>query len=265
MQVNTLEAMTRIGFAARGVMYLLIGYLALKTGSSSGSGGALDYLNGGAGKLLLGLMATGFMGYGLWRLSEAVVDTEGNGSDTEGIFKRAGGFISGVIHLGLAVYSIKIIAGGQPKSGNGAEQGAATALALPGGQTVLTIVAIMLFATGVYQFVKAAQLSFLRHVDQRVAREGWVRWSGRLGYAARGAVFLIISNFLWNAARQESAQQAGSTGEAIQSLSGTTQIAVAAGLMLFGVFSLIEARYRRINNPEVLERLRARAASMREA
>ena len=259
MQATKLETVTRMGFAARGIMYLLIGFLALKTGSSAGSGGALEHLNGGSAQLLLGLMALGFLGYGFWRVSEAVIDTEGQGDDTQGIIKRAAGFLSGLIHLGLAGYAVKLIRGQGGGGGDGAEQGAATALALPGGQTLLMLAAAVLFVTGVYQFVKAIKLGFLRHLEQQAAREGWVRWAGRLGYAARGAVFLVISYFLWNAAREASAEQAGSTGEALQSLSPTVQAIVAAGLMLFGLFSLVEARYRRINNPRVLERLRAGA------
>ena len=262
MQAGKLETITRIGFAARGIMYLLIGFLALKTGGSSGSGGALEYLNGSGGKLLLGVMALGFLGYGLWRVSEALVDTEGNGSDAKGGVKRAAGLLSGLIHLGLGLYAVKLVSGGPGGSGDGAEQGAAAALALPGGQTLLTAAAVVLLVTGLYQLVKAAKLGFLRHLEPKAAGQDWVRWAGRLGYAARGIVFLVLSYFLWNAARQASAEQAGSTGDALQSLSPGLQALVAAGLMLFGLFSLVEARYRRINDPRVLERLQAKAARM---
>ncbi|HEV2080138.1 MAG TPA: DUF1206 domain-containing protein [Allosphingosinicella sp.] len=261
MQASKFQAFTRVGFAARGIMYILIGFLALKFGRTQGSGGALEYLGSGAGQALLLAMALGFLAYGLWRLSEAVIDTEGHGDDTKGKVIRAAGLVSGVVHLGLALYALRLGlggAGGSSGAPNGAEQGAATTLALPGGQTLLMVAAAILLGAGLYQFVKAAKLGFLRHLDERACRAAWVRWVGRLGYAARGAVFLIVAYSLWTAARQDSAQQAEGTGEALGSLPPTMQAAVAVGLALFGIFSLVEARYRRINDPQVLERLGAR-------
>lgn len=261
MQASKFEAFTRAGFAARGIMYILIGFLALKFGRTEGSGGALEYLDSGAGQALLVAMALGFLGYGLWRISEAVLDTEGHGDDAKGKVIRAAGLVSGVVHLGLALYALRLGLGGGGSSGSGgAEQGAATTLALPGGQTLLVIASAVLLGAGLYQFIKAAKLGFLRHLDQQACRAAWVRWVGRLGYAARGAVFLIVAYSLWRAARQDSAQQADGTGEALGSLPPTMQAAVAAGLALFGIFSLVEARYRRINDPQVLERLGARSA-----
>ena len=263
MQASKFETLTRAGFAARGVMYILIGFLALKFGRTEGSGGALEYLGSGSGQALLVVMALGFLAYGLWRISEAVIDTEGHGDEAKGKAIRAAGLLSGLVHLGLALYALRLVLGGTGSSGSadGAEQGAATTLALPAGQTLLVVAAALLLAAGVYQFVKAAKLGFLRHLDQRASGEAWVQWSGRLGYAARGAVFLIVAYSLWNAARQDSAQQAGGTGEALGSLPPTMQALVAGGLALFGLFSLVEARYRRINDPRVLDRLAARSRS----
>ena len=80
-------------------------------------------------------------------------------------------------------------------------------------------------------------------------------WTGRTGYAARGVVFAIMGFFLLQAARSSEASQAGDMGEALTSLPDTLQKVVAAGLFLFGLFSLVEARFRRINDPQVMERL----------
>jgi len=244
------EAATRAGFAARGIMYILIGYLALKSGNSRGNGGALEYLNSGNGKILLAGMAIGFLAYGLWRISEAALDSAGQGSDRKGMAKRGAGLLSGLIHLGLAFYAARLASGGGGGGSDGAEKGAAAALSLPGGQTLLTVAAIILLVGGIYQFVNAAKLGFLRHLDQRAAREAWVRWAGRLGYAARGLVFLVMAYFLLNAARGDNAQRAGGTGDALGSLPPSVQTFVAAGLLLFGLFSLVEARFRRIAPPE---------------
>src|SRR5687768_9367081 len=93
------ETLARVGFAARGLMYLVIGYLAIRTGNAEDGSGALDYLSGGGGKLLLAVMAAGFLGYAFWRLSEAAIDSEGHGDDAKGMVARAGGAVSGIIHL----------------------------------------------------------------------------------------------------------------------------------------------------------------------
>jgi hypothetical protein len=261
VQATKFETLTRIGFAARGIMYLLIGFLALKFGQTEGSAGALEYLSGGIGKALLIAMSAGFLAYGLWRISEAVIDTEGHGAGGEGMALRAAGLLSGVIHLGLAFYSLNLVFGRQSSSGSldGAEQGAATTLALPGGQTLLLIAAVILLVAGAYQFIKAYKLGFLHHIDQQAATRSWVKLAGRAGYAARGAVFLVMAYLLFTAAQQDRAEQAGGTGEALGSLPVGLQAAVAVGLAFFGLFSLVEARYRRITDPQVLERLSAGA------
>ena len=256
----SLEMFTRIGFAARGLMYLIIGYLALRFGQTESGEGALATLAQGSGKLLLGIMALGFAAYGVWRLSEALADTEGHGSDAKGSAARIGGGISGIIHLGLAIVAANLASGGGGSGGgggqSGAEQGAATALALPGGPLLLLVAGAVLIGTGLWQLVKAVKADFLRHLDGRVGSEAWVKWLGRAGYAARGIVFVIIGWSLLQAGLSDSAAPAGGMEQALASLSGTLLTAVALGLLPFGLFSFVEARYRRINDPNVAARLK---------
>ena len=260
LSVPSLEMLTRIGFAARGIMYVIIGYLALRFGRSEDPSGALDYLAEGSGKILLAAMALGFLAYGVWRLSEALVDTEGHGNDAKGIAARLGGGASGLIHLGLAFLAARLAfrqAGGGGEGG--AQEGAATALSLPGGTILVTAAGAILIAAGLWQFVSAARADFLRHLDGRAARQAWVAWLGRAGYAARGTIFVIIGWFLLKAGLSSDSGQAGGMEEALSSLSGTLLALVALGLVLFGLFSFVEARYRRINDPDVLDRLKRAA------
>ncbi|WP_106640737.1 DUF1206 domain-containing protein [Allosphingosinicella vermicomposti] len=265
ISMNGMEAMTRLGFAARGVMYVLIGYLAIQTGRTEDGTGALQYLSSGAGRAILGLMALGFAGYAIWRLSEAVIDSEGNGKDAKGWAVRIGGAVSGLVHLGLGFYALMLalhMSAGDG-GGAGAEKGAATALSLPGGPVLLTIAAIALAGTSLYQMVKAVRLRFLDHLDHEAAHQAWVMWIGRAGYSARGVVFLIMGWFLWRAAQSARAEQAGDMGQALALLPATLQWIVAAGLLLFGLFSFVEARYRRINNPDVIARLKGMGMAVR--
>ena len=256
--VGAMEGMTRFGFAARGVMYFLIGFLAMRSGRTEDGAGAMAFLQGGAGKLALVVMAIGFLGYGIWRLSEAAVDTEGHGNRVRGLAIRGGGAVSGLLHFFLAFVASRLAFGGE--EGGGAQAGAAAALGLPGGQIVLAFVAAGLTAVGLYQLVKAAKAGFTRTLDPQASRRGWVVGLGRAGYAARGFVFLLMGWFFLAAARQDRASEAAGIAEVLDSLPSTVQLVVAAGLLLFGCFSLVEARFRRINDPAVLARLK-RAAS----
>jgi hypothetical protein len=254
------ETLTRIGFAARGVMYMLIGYLALRLGRTEDGAGALEWMSGGGGRIVLIAMAIGFLAYAVWRLSEAAIDSEGHGNDAKGVAVRLGGAVSGIIHITLAWLALTLAMGGHGGNGDAAEQGASTALALPGGQVALAAAAAILLATGAYQLIKAIKLGFLKHIDPSVANKPWIAWLGRAGYLARGVVFVVMANFLWRASRQSSAEAAGGMEQAMDAMPGSLQILVAAGLLMFGIFSLVEARYRRINNPHVISRLKRAAA-----
>jgi hypothetical protein len=253
-----METATRAGFAARGIMYLLIAFLALWSGRSEDGAGALKLLDSGAGRALLAVMALGFFAYGVWRLAEAFIDSEGHGSKAKGLAVRAGGAVSGFIHLGLGVYAAKLAAGEGDGAGGGGgtEEGAATALSLPGGEGLLMAAAAALVAVALVNVVKAIRAGFLKHLDARAAAQDWVKWVGRGGYLARGVVFAIMAWFLLRAAEAASAEQAGGIGDALAWLTGWPRILVAVGLGLFGVFSLVEARYRKINDPHVVDRLR---------
>lgn len=259
LSVSGFETFTRIGFAARGLMYVVIGYVALQSGRTEDGAGALKLLSGGSGSLLMWLMAAGFVAYGLWRLSEALIDTEGHGSDAGGVAARLGGAASGIVHLGLAFYAAKLASGtggGGGAAGGGTDSGARTALDLPAGELILYAAAAALLATGAVQLVKAAKLQFLRRLDGAAARQGWVRAIGRAGYAARGLVFLTIAWFFWKAASSSSAGPAGGMSQALDAFPPELRLLVAGGLLLFGLFSFVEARYRRINDPHVIERLK---------
>jgi hypothetical protein len=261
LSVGSITGLTRLGFASRGLMYLIIGYLALKTGRTEDGSGALSHIGSGSGKALLVLMALGFFAYALWRLSEALIDSEGAGTGAKGYAVRAGGAVSGLIHLVLGSFALQLGTGsGGSNGGGGATQdGAAAALSFPGGEIALTLAAVAIGLTGAFQLVKAAKADFLRQLDPAAARRPWVKWVGRAGYAARGIVFLVMSWFFFKAAGSSDAQKAGGMGEALSWLPTTLQTMVALGLFLFGLFSLVEARFRKINDPHVLDRLQGAA------
>lgn len=246
-----LTTLTRIGFAARGLLYLVIGFLVLTTGRTEDPAGALSYLGQGGGRILLIIMTAGFIAYGLWRLADAAFDIERHGSDGKGMGERLGAGLSGVVHLFLAWQGVRLIQGTAAASGNSTQDSAQTALQLPGGAMLLMAAGLLLLAVGVFQLVKAARGKFLKHLESGVAHQPWAIWTGRLGYAARGLVFLITGFFLLRAGLDEQASEAGGMAEALSWLTSPWDVIVAIGLFAFGLFSLVEARYRILHDVPV--------------
>lgn len=240
---DRLTILTRIGFATRGILYLVIAFLVIRAGRAEDPAGALEYVGDGAGRLLLIVMAAGLAAYGLWRLLDAAFDVERHGTDRKGIMERAGAGLSGVVHLLLTWQAIRLIRGLHASS-DGTEAGTQTALELPGGTVIVMIGGALLVVIGLLQLVKAAKASFLKHLEPRIADKAWARWSGRAGYAARGIVFLICAYLLLKAGFSHEASQAGGFAEALSWLNSPTDIVIAIGLFGFGIFSLIEARFR---------------------
>jgi hypothetical protein len=143
--VPGLETFTRLGFAARGVLYVMVGYLAIEAGRNTSSAGALRTLaDSGPGKLALFVIALGLLAYGAWRYVEAALDLEGAGRDTKGAVKRIGGAVSGVVHVGLGLLAAGLVFGiGASGGAGGGGEEAATArlLGLPGGGMLVRLLA----------------------------------------------------------------------------------------------------------------------------
>lgn len=242
--------LTRLGFAARGLLYILIGLLAFRTGRSEDLPGALEYVGHGSGKLLLIGIVAGLATYGLWRLSDAAFGTEHPGTDWKALGKRAAAAGIGIIYLYLALKGARVLLGGQA-GGAGPQDGASAALHLPGGELVLLGVAAGLAVASIVQFRKAVLCGFMRRLREGASQQAWIKWMGRLGYAARGVIFLVLAELVYRAAADRSATEVGNLETALDVLGESYLTPIAAGLMLFGMFSLVEARFRAIHRPPV--------------
>jgi hypothetical protein len=244
------ELLTRTGFAARGILYGLIGWLALKSGRTEDGSGVLAWLDSGGGRVLLAAMGVGFLFYAAWRLAEAWLDTGGKGHEAKGLAIRAGGAVSGFIHLFLGGAALVHAIGDDNGGGGGdsAQQGAEAVLSVPGGWAMVLLGAALLAATGLFQIVRAWTASFMNSLAPSGSARSAICWLGRAGYLARGIVFLVMGLFLFRAGMEEKSSEAGGIGQALSSLPSNLQMAVAAGFLLFGLFSLAEARYRRIDS-----------------
>ncbi len=256
-----LTTLTRVGFAARGLVYIVIALLVLQSGKTEDPSGALGYIAGGAGNWLLALMAAGFIAYGIWRLSDAAFNIEQHEPNSKGLRQRLGAGGSGIVHLFLAWQAIRLIQGAASNSGgNGTQENAQTALQLPGGQALLVLAGLVLIGAGAFQLYKAYKKSFCEKLEPGIANREWVKNVGRAGYAARGVVFLISGYFVLKAGLQEQAGEAGGMEQALSWLTSPWDVLVALGLLMFGLFSLVEARYRVIHSVPV-DGLAAKARS----
>jgi len=254
-----------IGYAAKGLVYLVTGLLALLTalGESSGrltdSRGALREIGEQPfGAFLLWATAAGLLCYAAWNGVCAALDPEHKGSDGKGIIKRIGYGITCVVHLALAYYAAELAHGSSSGSGGGTRSSVNRALSLPFGSVLVGIVGAVLIGFGLSQLYKAAKGKVGEQyasapLDARLCRV--VRRVARVGVFARGLVFPVIGLSLITAAIRGNAGEADGFGEALGELArqpfGTALLAfVAAGLMAYAVHLFFVARYGHLPEPQ---------------
>ena len=248
----------RGGFAARGLLYGLMGYLAFQ-GQAKDPQAAIVWFSRHGGAQILIPLAFGFAGYGLWRLLNAAYDADHHGDDGKGRLMRVGGAGIGLVYLLFAFATAKLALLHKDESGgpSAADQGAATAMDLPGGSLLLYAAAAAFLAAGIWQLSRAWKLKFLERVTNWARHSPAVKWIGRIGIAARGFVFVAIAWLFWQAASHANASEAGGSAEALGSLPSGMAAGLGVGLILFGAFSLVEAWYRDIGDPHVGRRVRS--------
>ena len=260
-----IERLARAGFAAKGIVYLLIGTLALLAaagagGETTGTHGALGVvLRQPLGRVLLALLAVGLAGYAMWRAITALADPEGQGRrGWKRIMVRIGYGISGLIHAGLAWEAAKLaLALGGSGGGDAAQDRTAELMSAPFGPWLVGAVALGLAGYGLAQIRRGLR----GDIDRRLAlgrlgpdEQRLVVRTARTGLAARGVVFLIMSGFLAKAALEHDPSEAGGREAALQALRDQPYAAfllggVALGLAAYGAFQLVRARYRVIATP----------------
>lgn len=247
--------LARLGYAVRGLVYVLLGYLALSATSQEqvrqGPGGALVYIRSiPGGTAILYIAAVGLLGYALYKLIAALYDTENLGAELKGAGQRAGFLASAVIHAALSWTAIQLARGAKSDAGSSNQEMAETALTFDLGPVALGLVGLALLAGGAFQAKSAFDAGFMRHISGQAPPA--TRWIGRIGLGARAVVFLMMGWSLLRSAWFSDSEEVRSIGQALLDLRemGAVFTIVAAGIALFGVFSLITARYRVIPDPE---------------
>lgn len=255
-----IERFARIGYAAKGAVYLIVGFVsaqaAFQAGQATGSKGALrTVLDEPFGQVLLGLLAVGLAGYAAWRFVQATVDPEDKGSDGEGIATRAMYFVSGLLHVSLVVFAVRLLmGGGSSSSGGGTEQKTAQLMSEPFGRWLVGLGGLVIIGWAIYQLYKAYTIDLSDRLDlsplSSTART-WAVRAGRAGIGARGVVFTIVGGFFLLAAWNANPQKAQGLADSLRWLEsqpyGPWLMALTAvGLACYGAYMLVKSRYRRI-------------------
>jgi hypothetical protein len=258
-QSPAFEWLARAGFVARGLIYGIIGILAIKL--AFGAGGTTTNQQGALrtiahqpfGKVLLILVAIGLGGYALWRFTRALL---GHGpEDSDSTFERVSALGSGIVYAGLCVVAVKILLDSGSTSGSGnTQKTTAGVFGWPAGTWLVGIAGVVLIGIGLYQGYRGLSNDFLKDskTEEMSARvRKWIEWVGTFGHLARMVVFGLVGVFLIKAAIDYNPSKAvgldGALAKIVNASYGPFLLGlVAAGLIAFGVYSLSDARYRRI-------------------
>ena len=254
------ERVARVGYVAKGIIYITIGSLALREalgmgGETTDPSGAMQIIGSQPfGGIMLALLAVGLAGYALWKLVQGITDPDNKGSDAHGILRRVGYLGSGLIHGALAYTAAQSILGAEDSSED-AMTASAMAFGGPFGRILVGLVGLIVVGVGLYQLYAAYKAKFLE--DLRLEQMGevqtrWVTHAGRLGTAARALSIGVAGAFVILAAYQSDPKETRGLGEALETLQhqplGSYMLgAVAAGLLIYGLFMFAVAFYRRID------------------
>jgi hypothetical protein len=257
-----IEGLGRFGYAAKGLVYLIVGTLAVQAALGQGGGttdqrGALAHIASAPfGKSLLVVVAVGLVGYALWKAVVALLDTERHGSDMKGLATRGITMGVGLIYAGLAYSALRIAMGDGNVRGSSQQTQDWTAWLMNQafGTWLVALVGLVVIGNGLFQLYRAVKSDLCEQLDcGEMGADGrtWVERIGRAGYGARGVAFLTIGTLLIVAALHHNPSEAQGLDGALATLAsqpfGPYLLGlVAVGLGAYGIFALIEARYRRM-------------------
>jgi hypothetical protein len=248
----------RLGFLAKGLVYALIGLLAIQVafGDSERTDqkGALESIaDKPGGSLVLWLMVVGFAAYAVWRFSEAAWGRRDEMDEKKRAAKRIGSAVNGLVYLFFGVLAFKTVTGSSSSSTNSSDV-TAKVLEWPGGQALVFLAGLVVIAIAVGLTYRGLKTDFEKHLNTgQMSRTtfGAVRRLGQVGYVCRGAVFALIGVLVCKAAMDHQPGKAQGFDVALKSLAGAPGgqvmlVAAGLGLVCFGAYCWAEARYRRL-------------------
>jgi hypothetical protein len=253
------EGAGRLGLVAKGVSYVLVAILAIQVAAGAGGEpadrqGALDAVaDEPLGWLLIVALGAGFACYAVWRFAQAFADRDQEGDDPVGLAKRASDLAKGLVYAGLAILAVMIVAG---SDSGGSEEDTATSwiLDLPLGRWIVGVVGVAVLGAGIWNAYRAVTRKFLDDLKTRKMSRNEERWytvAGVFGHLARAVVLALIGIFLGRAAYQYDPQEAIGLDGALAKVAGESAGpfllgVIAFGLLSYGLFCCVQARYREV-------------------
>jgi len=252
--------LVRVGYAAKGIIYLLIGVLAFRLASGIAGGRVTDgfgvlrvLARQPFGTLLLGAIGVGILAYTGWQIAEGIWDTRRRGGGWRGWTMRSLTILKGVVYGAIGWEAIRIVLGIRARSQT-ADDYAGQAMRVPLGDVFLVLVGLGIAIYGVLQIRQAWMARFDDELDcRRLRREvgSWALAIGRAGTGARGVILGVMGITLMRAGFDRRPSQAGGLANSLWILFGQPYgrwllMAIATGLMCFGVFQLLHARYAKL-------------------
>lgn len=246
----------RTGYAAKGVVYVLVGGLAIKAALASGAAGGMTeamaaLIDERGGRTLLTLVAAGLFAHVAWRLVQALLDPEHPEAGPRRVGMRGFYLFSAAVYGSLALTAWQLGHGDRAAAGEGHEVWIAHLLAKPFGAWLVMGMGLVVIGYGLHQLAKAAQGDVNRHLrpPDATTRRG-LALVGRIGTAARGLVLLPIGWFVFRAGRRYRAAEVADTGEVLRMLDNDLLLAaVGCGLLAYGLHQFGKALFRGIRAP----------------
>jgi hypothetical protein len=253
-----IEALARGGYAARGIVYVLIGFLAVLAAfgraETPDTESALEALLAQPfGTVLIWLIALGLVAFAIWRVVQALRDADDHGGDAKGLTIRAGLLLSAASYAALAVLAASLVSA---FGGGGGEDPSARWLGAVHGARLawlaVYVVAAVLVVVGAAHVVKGLRAGFEKYFRCGEDVMRWLRPLARFGLIARGIVFLVIAGLIFRGGLAYDAEQQPGLADALRAVQNYAFgwflfLAIALGLLAFGLYSLAEARYRHIS------------------
>jgi H+/Cl- antiporter ClcA len=250
-----------IGFIAKGLVYFMVGLLALQTaigvgGKTAGTKQALEeFIYQPLGSILLIGCMIGLFSHALWKILQSIVDPENRAKSKEVLLLRVVDFFTGILYLSFSYAAWQIFQGLNIQSDSeSTEVWVGRILELPFGKWLVLLIAFIIMIAGIYQFYTAYRANFDYRFDiknmnkkERVA----LRKIGQIGISAWGIVYCMVGILLYKAAISFNAEEAGGLDDALNALSeqpfGIWILGItAAGLMIYGIYLLILSYYHKI-------------------
>jgi uncharacterized membrane protein len=250
-----MEVLTRLGYGVRGVIYIVMGILAVQV--ALGKGGALASPQGAiaaigkqpAGMILLWVVLIGILAYSVWGLVRAIWDPLNKGSDTKGILTRIGYLASAVGYAFLAYTTYGLIMGTSQSTSGSPAKILSSIMAMPMGRWAIALVGLIVVVVGLYQIMLGIKAGFEKQFQtyDLTPKEAKLATDvGRFGTAARGVVFALVGGLIFLAAYNSNPSQPVGMDAALATLLhqpyGIWLLGIiAVGLVAFGFYSLLGA------------------------